>query len=672
MIRRCGGLLVCVMLSAWAMVGCGADAIEAELRDTAGDAALTDAQEDTSGVTTVDTGADMGADTGAPSPRCGDGAVGGQEACDGQDFGGATCASLGFDGGALGCLSDCKFDLSACTSSVPRCGDGVLQAPEVCDGAELGGLSCGALSLGSGTLTCAPTCTIDATGCGGPAPTCGDGLAQGAEACDGADLKGKTCLTEGFVSGALLCDSDCTQALTVQCSRCGDGVIDAGEACDGVALNNKTCATEGFDSGALACSSACALDTSGCARSTCGNGALDQGEACEGSDLNNKTCLTQGFDGGTLTCAANCALNTAACTDCGDSVAQGAEACDGADLRSKSCVTEGFDGGALTCTPTCALSTAACTRVPAPAGGQVVITEVMHSPSGATSRDWFEVHNVTATTFNLQGCTVSTDTTPLTYVIPSRLLITPGSSLTFAASGHTAFTPSHVVPGLSLATDDVITLRCGSPAVDVDEVLYVSGTGYFPSLPGSSLSLKPSQTTAAANDAEANWCLSVADYAAPDRGSPGVINPACPTGVVEFCRLQYPDSIGPGSTLPGLPATVYGRLYIPGLTTLTSGNDPSPLLIAQVGYGPFGDDPRTLDTWTWLLADSNSEWAGAEVNNDEYQADLPASIPAGDYSFTFRFSYDGGTTWLTCDLNGARADGGLPFSVNDLGTLEIP
>src|SRR3989339_2251209 len=45
---------------------------------------------------------------------------------------------------------------------------------------------------------------------------------------------------------------------------CGDGVIDSVEVCDGSALGGATCVSQGYVSGALACSSQCAFDVSGC------------------------------------------------------------------------------------------------------------------------------------------------------------------------------------------------------------------------------------------------------------------------------------------------------------------------------------------------------------------------------------------------------------------------
>jgi hypothetical protein len=57
----------------------------------------------------------------------------------------------------------------------------------------------------------------DATGA-----TCGNNTAEGAEACDGTDLKGATCATRGFAVGVLRCASNCSG---YDEASCGDIVI---------------------------------------------------------------------------------------------------------------------------------------------------------------------------------------------------------------------------------------------------------------------------------------------------------------------------------------------------------------------------------------------------------------------------------------------------------------
>src|SRR5947209_7665690 len=66
--------------------------------------------------------------------------------------------------------------------------------------------------------------------------------------------------------------------------HCGDGNINAdlGEECDGSNLGDKTCQTQGFDTGTLVCTSDCKLATATCVK-RCGNGLLDLGEECDGN-----------------------------------------------------------------------------------------------------------------------------------------------------------------------------------------------------------------------------------------------------------------------------------------------------------------------------------------------------------------------------------------------------
>ena len=146
---------------------------------------------------------------------------------------------------------------------------------------------------------------------------CGDGMKRGAELCDGSDLGGETCQSQGFELGALTCSSACNSFVTSGCSFpvCGDGMKRGAELCDGSDLGGETCQSQGFNSGALACSSTCgSFVTSGCSFAVCGDGIKTDTEVCDGSDLGGETCQSQGWESGILTCASGCfGFDTSGC-----------------------------------------------------------------------------------------------------------------------------------------------------------------------------------------------------------------------------------------------------------------------------------------------------------------------------------------------------------------------
>ncbi len=173
---------------------------------------------------------------------CGNNIKEGPENCDGSDFGGATCASIKGVGwtGSLTCTSCTTIGTGSCSPPPPTCGD------STCNGSE----------------TCA-TCPGDCGVC------CGNGTIDSGEDCDGSTLGGATCnsvLGSGY-TGTLSCKVDCTfnSSACIPPETCGNGMLDTGEQCDGSNLGSKTCTSEmgaGW-SGTLSCNS-CMVVTSAC------------------------------------------------------------------------------------------------------------------------------------------------------------------------------------------------------------------------------------------------------------------------------------------------------------------------------------------------------------------------------------------------------------------------
>lgn len=456
---------------------------------------------------------------------------------------------------------------------------------------------------------------------------------------------------------------------------CGDDNQDAGEECDGTDLAGYNCVTLGpdFTGGTLACAADCTFDTSACV--ACGNDVIDGGEPCDGADLGGNDCSTVGFVDGTLACAADCTFDTAACTTCGNDVIDAGETCDGADLGGLGCsdLGMGFTGGTLGCDAACGYDTTACSNVPWPLAGEVIVTEIMQNPFVLADIDgeWFEVYNPTmGTSFQLGGCTFE-GATDLGFTVDIDMEIGPGEHRIFSTD---ALVDQGFVPDYQWAdtdynltnTADLVRLVCN--AVVVDEVSYDGGP-IFPDPNGQSMSLDPGSFDAVANDDGANWCAGSVSYNG-DFGTPGAVNPACSGPVtypIDFCRLQFPEVI---DETTGTDVTVYGRVYIGGLTDLSGVNDLSPVVSGWVGYGPDGTDPAVDAGWTWTQGTGNAGYGPAspnyEGNNDEYQAVL--SVPApGTYDFAFRFSGDDNATFTYCDGQPAgNSDGYQPANAGQL------
>jgi hypothetical protein len=121
-----------------------------------------------------------------------------------------------------------------------------IDTTNVSDGLAGQGLSDVSQELTECTSTQA-TCQSDLASCQTSSSTCTSTLT--------------TCQTT-----ASTCASNLTtcQASLASCQSCGNGVKDAGEQCDGTDLGGATCATVGAQVGTLRCGSGCTFDASQC------------------------------------------------------------------------------------------------------------------------------------------------------------------------------------------------------------------------------------------------------------------------------------------------------------------------------------------------------------------------------------------------------------------------
>jgi hypothetical protein len=129
------------------------------------------------------TGASVGSGGSIGSGAATSGGSGGEGAT-ATGGGGALVGGSGGSGGEGGRLPD-------------LCGNGVREGDEACDGSDFGGATCGSLGLGDGSLVCNSFCGIVASGCK-PLEVCGDSQdndQDGLFDCDDPDCMGAaTCV----------------------------------------------------------------------------------------------------------------------------------------------------------------------------------------------------------------------------------------------------------------------------------------------------------------------------------------------------------------------------------------------------------------------------------------------------------------------------------------------
>jgi hypothetical protein len=201
-----------------------------------------------------------------------------------------------------------------------------------------------------------------------PTQTCGNNIREGTEVCDGTQLNGQSCTTQGYTGGTLSCNASCTAFVTSACTNnppsdttpptisvsapstgtTGTALTLSASASDNVGVAGVQFRVNGANQGSEDTTSpysvsytptsagtftitAVARDTAGNTTTsnsvtitvsgtpptqTCGNNIREGTEVCDGTQLNGQSCTTQGYTGGTLSCNASCtAFVTSACTN---------------------------------------------------------------------------------------------------------------------------------------------------------------------------------------------------------------------------------------------------------------------------------------------------------------------------------------------------------------------
>lgn len=237
--------------------------------------------------------ATFGAPNRDDAPVCGDGVVAGSEVCDGPSLAGATCESLGFTAGTLGCAASCRaFDTAGCG---PRAILFVINevTSSGSDDIEFHNYGTEPVDISGWSFTDDNLAREDyhvfADGTVVPAggflvrrnpDDFGFGLG-GTDAVNLFDADGALVDTTTWPAGGALVSwcripdgtgdfRTCTTATFGASNRdepptCGDGVVTGTEICDGTNVGATTCTTLGFGPGTLRCNATCDdFDPSGC------------------------------------------------------------------------------------------------------------------------------------------------------------------------------------------------------------------------------------------------------------------------------------------------------------------------------------------------------------------------------------------------------------------------
>ncbi|MBR4985232.1 MAG: hypothetical protein IKY83_05795 [Proteobacteria bacterium] len=212
--------------------------------------------------------------------ECGNGILDPGEQCDGLDFGTTTCATFGMTSGQLLCSRECKLIDTYCSNAPSQgfCGDHIRNGSEQCDGNDFSGTTCATLGFSNGALVCTDHCTLDWSQCNsGTQNTCGDGIKSDTEQCDGQDFGSLTCEFFGLSSGTLACTTDCKIDTVASCrsttqSVCGDKIKNGSEECDGEDFGDATCASvdPSRPYGRLGCTDDCKIAAVFCGKADLG------------------------------------------------------------------------------------------------------------------------------------------------------------------------------------------------------------------------------------------------------------------------------------------------------------------------------------------------------------------------------------------------------------------
>lgn len=386
----------------------------------------------------------------------------------------AACPSDEPKGGDTESATDTATDPTAdTTDGSGSCGNGVIDAEEECDGNDLGGAACPDAdpAYTGGTLVCGASCTFDASGCELPPDTALVAINEvTSEAVLAGEFAGPNDAIELYNAGDIVADLSGWQISDEPTLPADETYVlppgttlEPGEFLVLLSLDEAT--MTGVLPFGVSDSNVESLSLADAA------GTVIDYVTVDGYLARVSYCRVPDGTGAWFQCVQTFGSdNQQADTACGNDVVEDGEPCDGRDLAGSSCegLGLGYAGGTLVCTPTCSLDADGCTT-----DSEIVLNEL------TSSTDEIEIFNGSAADVNLTGWVLTDEQVGLDYSVnvdPSELVFPAGTVL---APGEYLVVSSGVDPGQHPfglgAGGDRVTLLDPSPLTIIDQVGYGAG-----------------------------------------------------------------------------------------------------------------------------------------------------------------------------------------------------
>ncbi len=472
----------------------------------------------------------------------------------------------------------------------------------------------------------------------------------------------------------------CTGSNPVQCTAVDQchavGVCNAGTGqCSNPDQNDGTACNDGK---ACTSSDVCTGGTCGGTSYTCNPGVCQVTSTCDGRGGCAVVAATVGTscpDDGNP-CTTDICDGASTCTH--PNVSKGTSCGAGLVCGSGNCVSDCFIGGAL---------------IPSGTANATNTCQVCTPTSNTT--DWTNVGDGTACNDGDPNTAPDTCTGGVCsgLALPTVVITSPQdgampiAGTTLSVTFSTAMDPTTLTAQTSagtcsgsvqLARDDgsCISFASAQPVMSAG-----STVATFTAAPGLLVNRTYKMLVAASARSAAGVAMA-ADYSMTTGfktvtpTAPVVQNESGSTLEASYCDMQFPTSY---SGNVNDTVTMYGQIYeVYNGNQITGTGTPSAMITAQFGYAPANangsvlSNPEYQAAWTWADASYNAQhYIDTHDSNDEYlyTVTLP---PTGHYTYTYRFSLDGGASWTYCDVGGAGTSGGLrPFDFGLLSTLQV-